>query len=86
MDQKHCHGCHDDFYNDKNPMGVKKCWGLKSAKLITRYRIGTWTQPTQPGAFTAVRVPSCFHQPGSAFYGKLPDFVKAKDVNRKPQS
>lgn len=80
MDQKHCIGCRDDFYNDKNPMGVKKCWGLKTAKMVTRFRIGTWTQPTQPYAFTKCKVPSCFHRDGEHYYEKLPSFVKAKEV------
>jgi len=50
-----CSGCHNDFYNGNNPMGVTECWGVKTAKLVTRYRIGTWTQPDQPFAFTKVR-------------------------------
>lgn len=81
---KHCVGCRDDFYNDKNPMGVKECWGLKTAKLMTRYRIGTWTQPDAKGAFTEVRTLNCFHyDKGLHLYDKLPDFVKAADVNPK---
>lgn len=77
-----CRSCEDDFYNDKNPIGVKRCWHAKSGEMVTRYRIGTWTQPTQPGAFTEVRVPSCCHQKGYALYKRLPDFVKLKDVIR----
>lgn len=76
----HCLGCRDDFYNDKNPIGVKECWGLKTAKLVTRYRIGTWTRPTEPGAFTKCRVLSCYHAKGEHYYEKLPDFVKQFDV------
>lgn len=76
----HCAGCRDDFYNDKNPMGIKECWGLKTAKLVTRYRIGTWTRPTEHGAFTKVRRFNCFHQDGSHYYEKLPNFVKVKDM------
>lgn len=41
---KHCAGCRDDFYNGNNPMGVKECWMLKTAKIVTRYRTGTWTK------------------------------------------
>lgn len=74
-DTKHCRGCEDDFYNGQNPMGVRECWMLKSAKLVTRYRIGTWTQPTQSGAFTKVRVYSCRKESGQHFYEKLPDFA-----------
>lgn len=77
---KHCRGCRDDFYNDKNPMGVKECWALKTAKMVTRFRIGTWTRPTEPGAFTKVQTLSCFHRDGEHYYEKLPSFVNAKDV------
>lgn len=78
---RHCVGCRDNFYNDNNPMGVKRCWGLKTAKLVTRYRIGTWTQPTQKGAFTEERKFNCYHyNSGYHFYEKLPDFVKREDV------
>jgi hypothetical protein len=77
---KHCAGCRDDFYNGKNPMGVQRCWGLKTAELVTRYCIGTWTRPTEPGAFTKVETLSCFHRDGEHYYKRLPDFVKASDV------
>lgn len=83
MDKKHCRGCENDFYNGHNDMGIKECWSLKSAKLVTRFEIGTWTQPMQPGAFTEVRLPNCYHRKGSSFYTKeqLPDGVEP--VTRK---
>jgi hypothetical protein len=77
-----CNGCRDDFYNGKNPMGVQRCWGLKTAKKVTRYRIGTWTAPTEPGAFTQVTTLSCYHAQGCAYYEKLPSFVNPKDVRK----
>lgn len=70
--QDHCRGCRDDFYNGHNSLGVKRCWSLKDAKVVKRWRIGTWTQPTQPGAFTEVKTLSCHYAPGSALYEKLP--------------
>jgi hypothetical protein len=78
---RRCSGCRNDFYNDKNPLGVKRCWSLDTAKLVTRYRIGTWTVPTQPGAFTKVKCLSCYHQDGQHYYEHLPDFVKRTEVN-----
>ena len=77
---KHCAGCRDDFYNDKNPMGVKRCWGLKTAKMVTRFQIGTWTVPTQAYAFTKVKGLSCYHRDGEHYYAKLPDFVDREKV------
>jgi hypothetical protein len=78
-----CRGCVDDFYNQgMNGMGGNGCWHFKTAKLVTRYRIGTWVQPTQSGAFTEVRVLNCRHENGEHFYDSLPDFVKREDVIR----
>lgn len=82
-DTKPCRGCRDDFYNGRNPLGVKRCWALKDAKIVKRYEIGTWTQPTAPGAFTEVMVPNCYHADGRHFYKELPHFVKAEDVRRR---
>jgi len=80
---QHCIGCRDDFYNDKNPIGVKRCWGLKTAKMVTRFRIGTWTKPDQPGAFTEVRKFNCFHRDGEHYFEELPSFVNPEDVIRR---
>lgn len=77
---QHCAGCRDDFYNGNNPLGVQRCWGLKTAEMVTRFRIGTWTEPDRPGAFTKVDGLSCWHAKGLHFYKELPDFVKAEDV------
>jgi hypothetical protein len=71
-----CVGCRDNFYNGGNPLGVKECWSYKSAKVVTRYRIGWWTAPTEPGAFTKVKTLDCHHAPGQyGHYEKLPDFA-----------
>ncbi len=70
---KLCHGCRDDFYNDHNPLGVKQCWNLKTAKVVKRWRLGWWTQPTVPGAFQEVKTLSCWYCPGQyAHCDKLP--------------
>ena len=61
---KLCVGCRDNFYNDNNPLGVKRCWSFANAKVVTRYRIGWWTQPTVPGAYTKVQTLNCHHAPG----------------------
>lgn len=70
---KLCVGCYNDFYNDKNTIGVKRCWSLKNAKVVTRYKIGWWTRPTQPGAFKEVTTLGCHHAPGQyELYEELP--------------
>lgn len=80
-----CTGCSDNFYNGNNALGVQKCWGFKTAKLVTRYQIGTWTTPDSPGAFTETRGLSCWHAKGVHFYDKLPNFVKPEHVIRRPK-
>ena len=78
-DQSHCEGCRDNFYNSgNNELGVKECWGLKTAKLVRRYKIAWWTAPTEPRAFREVRTYQCHHAPGRfGFYKELPDFAKS---------
>ena len=79
MDKSHCAGCHDDVYNH-GLGGATECWSLKSAEVLTRYAIGTWTAPTQPGAYTEVRKPSCYGRTGTHYHDRLPDFVRREDV------
>lgn len=73
-----CKDCRDDFYNQPhNPTGTTECWCLKTAKLVTRYRLPWWTEPTVPGAFTKVETYNCHHEPGVyAFYKTLPECAK----------
>jgi hypothetical protein len=77
-----CRGCRDDFYNDRNPLGVKECWMFKAAKLVDRYRTHRDAMPASKGAFAEVRVPSCFNQTGVYFVKTVPDFVKPEDIVR----
>jgi len=38
-----CAGCHDDFYNSNNPLGIKECWHFKDAKVVDAlFYPGTW--------------------------------------------
>lgn len=79
-----CRGCRDDFYNGRqNIDGGTRCWSAKTGKMKTRYRTGISTMPTEKGAFTEVRVPSCYHQSGYAFSDRVPDFVRREDIVRK---
>jgi hypothetical protein len=74
-----CHGCHDDFYNRSD----SRCWSAETGTMMTRYQIYYMTAPTQKGAYTKVRKPSCYRQVNaSVFHNTLPDFVKASDLNR----
>ena len=62
-----CEGCRNDFYNTAQPKG---CWSLPTAKPVTRWRLGWWTEPTKPGAFVQVDTLSCHHAPGRYAYSE----------------
>ncbi len=65
---KHCSGCEQDFYNDKNPLGVKECWNLKSARLVLKKKIHVDQQP--PWKQKPIKVPSCYCQKRYVFWDK----------------
>lgn len=79
-----CAGCRDDFYNDRNPMGVKECWLLKKAEMVIRFRIHRDAMPASNGAFAEVRVPDCMNGNGWYYSRTLPDFVKRENVRWLP--
>ena len=65
MDKKHCLGCRNDFYNDKNHLGVKECWSFKKAKLVTKLGpIGHWENPPYKNK-EKKKIPNCWHGEGS---------------------
>lgn len=81
--QNLCRGCRDDYYNQPGNTPCGHCFSLDSATLVTRYRIGWWTQPTVPGAYSKVETLSCHHAPGQyALHEKLPDFITADERRR----
>jgi len=65
MDIKHCSGCEQDFYNDNNDLGVKKCWHLDEAELIKRKRVHINQVP--PWKQKARTYPSCYRVKGYVF-------------------
>lgn len=60
-----CSGCRNNFYNGNNDIGVKECWSFKSAKVVTRMRVGTWQPP--PYIWNPQKVLSCYHESGASF-------------------
>ena len=72
---KACSGCYNDFYNGHNQLGVKKCWWLDRAKIITRYRIPVSLPMDRPDAFQKVRAPDCYREQGYAHYDALPPHI-----------
>lgn len=63
MDKKHCVGCRNDFYNNKNELGVKECWQLKHAKMKWKIPIGFHEMPPYKNK-QKQRVPDCYHEDG----------------------
>jgi hypothetical protein len=78
-----CEGCRNNFYNQAGNSTTGRCWSMENAKVVTRYRLGWWTQPTQPGAYAKVTTLSCHHAPGQyALHEELPDFITSEERNR----
>ncbi len=79
--KRYCSGCKDNFYNGNNPMGIKECWNLKVAKIITAYRIGWWIPQDKAQNFTKVTTLDCHKETGSfAFYQELPSHLQAEKL------
>ena len=75
--RKMCSGCHSDYYNSNNEVGIKECWSLATAKVVKRFRIGWWRTPDSKDAFTEVKTLNCHSEPGSfAFMEKLPAHLR----------
>ncbi len=66
--KKYCEGCNDDFYNNKNPLGVEECWHLESAKLVLKRKVGLNEVP--PWNSKPIKVLDCFRQKGFIFVDK----------------
>lgn len=81
-----CQGCRDNWYNEPGNSNTGQCWSLKGAKVVTRFRLGWWTRPTEPGAFQEVQTLDCHHAPGQyALYEQLPPYaVEAKAEGSVP--
>lgn len=60
MDKQHCIGCKDNFYNS----GDRECWSLKTAKVITRYKIHMDAPMGKQSNFKKVQIPNCFYGGG----------------------
>ena len=71
-----CVGCCENFYNGQNPYGVKECWSLRRAKVVTRYAIGTWTPMDRASNFREVRVLNCRHEKGVALCNGIPPHLQ----------
>ena len=68
MDQKHCSGCENDFYN-RNDMGMNmesgkpQCWSLKDATLVKARDVPTQMRPPYL-TLPMVSRPNCYKAKG----------------------
>ena len=65
---KRCYGCEQDFYNDKNPLGIKECWSLADMTIIWRKKVSVDQRPPWTQAFK--RYPHCYQQTRYFFINK----------------
>jgi len=72
---KHCSGCRNNFYNGNNPLGVKVCWSLKDAKMVTRFRLDINTPMNIRSAYEKRQVPDCYSQQGYVHIKQIPDYA-----------
>jgi len=71
--KEYCIGCHDNFYNGNNDMGIKECWNLKCAKVVKKWCIGWWTPMDKKENLWQVTTNNCHCEPGRyAYLDKLP--------------
>ncbi len=66
--KKYCEECEDDFYNNKNDLGVKECWHLQDSELVLRKKVAL--NQTPPWNMKPIKVLSCFRQRGFLFIDK----------------
>ena len=71
-----CCDCRDDFYNDHNPLGVKECWHLSSARSVVRTRVGIWQNP--PYEWHPEKTLSCHTPEGWAWIARDDDRISAE--------
>lgn len=76
MNKNKCLGCHNDFYNGKNDLGIKQCWSFKTAKIVKRFRLHVDTPMNQRSGYKAVKVPNCYSMPRYIHVEKIPDYAR----------
>jgi len=60
-DKTDCAGCHNDFYNGHNELGVTECWSLKTAVFVSRIEVHIDQCP--PWRQEPITVLRCFRRP-----------------------
>jgi len=58
---EYCQGCRNNFYNGNNEYGVKTCWSLKDAKIVSKKEVHINQIP--PFNQKPIKVLSCYNKP-----------------------
>ena len=64
--RKYCPGCHNDFYNGNNNLGVKECWMLEDAKVVWKKEVHVDQVP--PWNQKARRFLNCYRKQRYAYF------------------
>ena len=71
-----CSGCDSDYYNGHNKIGVKACWHLESARVVTRFCIDWWTPMDKATNFIEIKTLNCHTESGKmAFLDCIPSHL-----------
>ena len=73
---EHCSGCRNNFYNGNNGLGVKKCWSLESAKMVTKFELHRDTPMNLRERYFKTKVPSCYHKQGFVYLDQIPSYAQ----------
>lgn len=65
IDNKHCLGCRDDFYNGKNQYGIAACWRLEDAQMVKVKEVPI--DQTPPWTQAPISKPNCYSRPGFVY-------------------
>ena len=77
MDVSSCAGCYNDRYNDRvNFDGLRQCFSLRDAKVVTRFEIHRDTPMDRKDRFKRVQRPTCYHAPPMWYYDELPEHLR----------
>lgn len=62
LDESHCAGCRDDFYNGHNPYGVTECW-LRENAVLGEFKLIPIDLAPPYLKIKTQSVPTCYQRP-----------------------
>lgn len=71
-----CAGCHNNFYNGNNDLGVKRCWSADAAEIKTRFTLSVSTPMHIKEAYRKEQLPSCYKRKGYVHLDVIPSYAQ----------